>query len=179
MEMVAAIIAVVVVVAAAVTAAVVVLTSEGPTATVRNYIENTAGDRLGSAFNDTVWSLNKNLYPVWRSLIVFVPTNETVKITSLTEVTKSDMTGSQRFEMNLTANIIEGLFNVTVQNYCFVNANFTVTTTVHNEQHVDNETVHFQLVEVNGRWLIVLALGDLEDLLGISSTDRAIVEADT
>ncbi len=173
----AAVIAVVAVVAIVGTAAtVIVLTGNTPTGTVRNYLQSVVGDNPGNSFNDTVWSLNKTLYRIWAHEAEF-ESNTTLTIRSLTEITKSEMTVDQRSDMNRTAHIIEDLFNVTVQNYCFVKYNITLTATEHNETETHNATGQFKLVQVKGNWLIVVMMDDLEEAFGSSTLAMQAVKA--
>ncbi len=176
-----AIIAIVIAIAAvavvAIAATVVVLSSGGPTGTVRNYIDSAVNDKPGSAFNDTVWSLNQSLYPAFKiaSEITTEP-NTTVDIHSLTEITKSQMTPFERTGMNATSHIIEVLFNVTVQDYCFVEYYITVTMTEHGVKEIHNSTGQFGLIQVKGSWLILFALDDLEEHMGHDSSLQASVD---
>ncbi len=161
----------------AVAATVVVVTSSGgPTGTVKDYLKSITTRDAGSAFNDTVLSLNKSLYPLFKHFEEFgSDENVSIVIHNLTEVSKSQMTVGQRDDMNETSHIVEKLFNVTVQDYCFVKFNVTFKVTEHDENETHNSSGKFSLVKVNGAWLIVLELEDLEDLAQPSAT-RAAVE---
>ncbi len=157
--------AIVAVALVAIAATVVVVTSSGgPTGTVKNFLQSVANDRPGSAFNDTIWSLNKSLYPLWVHQEEFDHSeNESLTIHNLTEVSQAQMTVHQRDDMNETAHAVERVFNVTVQDFCFVKFNITIKTTEDMENETHNLTGQFSLVKVNGSWLIVLEFDELEE----------------
>lgn len=162
----AIVIAVVVVIALiGIAVTVMVLTRSGsPGATAREYLDSaTSGDK-GRAYNTTIWKLNQSLYSDWADMN-FGEVDHQFEINSLIEIHQKDMTVQEKHVMNETAQKIEELFGVVVQDYCIVKINMTVTWTDQGVPQTDNSAGQLPLVKVDGSWLIVLMLDDLEDLL--------------
>lgn len=148
---------------------VMVLTKSGsPSATVRDYLDSVESGDKGRSYDTTIWKLNESLYSDWTDMIDIGEVDYHFEINSLTEIHQKDMTVQEKHVMNETAQTIEKLLGVVVQDYCIIKFNMTVTWTDQGvpQPQTENSTGHFLLVKVDGSWLIVLMLDQLEDLLG-------------
>ncbi len=146
---------------------VMFLTKSGnPTATVRDYLDSAESGDRGRAFNTTIWKLNQSLYSDWVDIINIGEVDYHFEINSLTEIHQKDMSVQEKHVMNETANAIEKIYGVVVQDYCIIKFNITATWTDHGVPKTENSTGQFPLVKVGGAWLIVLMLDDLEDRVG-------------
>ncbi len=164
----AIVIAVVVVIALiGIAVTMMVLTKGGsPSATVRDYLDSVESGDKGRSYDTTIWRLNESLYSDWTDMMDVGEADYHFEINSLTEIHQKDMTVQEKHVMNDTAQTIETLLGVVVQDYCIIKLNLTVTWTDQGAPQTENSTWQFPLVKVDGSWLIVLMLDDLEDVLG-------------